>query len=75
MNLWGERKIASFEQSSPGLPVGFISICTYGPAAAKSQNESAPWRWRSALTAWIFEPIPVTFDAAEKLPIRSGRSW
>ncbi len=52
----------------------FISIWTYGPAAAKSQNESAPYLWSSTAMARVSEPIPVTFDAAEKLPILSGRS-
>ena len=53
---------------------GAISISTYGAAAAKSQNESAPWRWSRTEIARVSERMPVTLDAAEKLPICSGRS-
>ncbi len=53
---------------------GAISISTYGAAAAKSQKESAPWRWRRTEMARVSERMPVTFEAAEKLPILSGRS-
>ena len=51
-----------------------MSIWTYGPAAAKSQNDRAPWRCSSAAIARVSETMPVTLEAAEKLPIRSGRS-
>ncbi len=51
-----------------------MSMSTYGPAAAKSQNDSAPWRWSWIEIARVSDRIPVTFDAAEKEPIRSGRS-
>ena len=60
--------------SACGAGGGAISISTYGAAAAKSQNESAPWRWSSTEMARVSDRMPVTFDAAEKLPILSGRS-
>ena len=53
---------------------GAISTSTYGAAAAKSQNDSAPWRCSSTEIARVSDRMPVTFDAAEKLPIFSGRS-
>ena len=81
MSLWGEMTTASFV-SRPASAVdpsgvgrrGAISISTYGAAAAKSQNESAPWRCRSTETARVSDRMPVTLEAAEKLPIFSGRS-
>ena len=48
-------------------------MSTYGPAAAKSQNDSAPWRWRSTEIARVSDRIPVTFEAAENDPIRRAR--
>jgi hypothetical protein len=49
-------------------------MSTYGPAAAKSQNESAPCRCRSAAIPWVSLRMPVTLLAAENEPIFSGRS-
>ena len=46
----------------------------YGAAAAKSQNDSAPFSWRISAIATVFDTMPVTFEAAENDPIRSGRS-
>jgi hypothetical protein len=65
MNLCGDRNTAS-------LPA--MSTRTYGAAAAKSQNDSAPCRCSSADTATVLLRIPVTLLAAENEPIRSGRS-
>jgi hypothetical protein len=45
------------------------------PAAAKSQNESAPCLCSVIATERVLVPMPVTLLAAEKLPIFSGRSW
>ena len=65
---------------APARPVvgagrcGSISISTYGPAAAKSQNDSAPCSWRRTEIARVSLRMPVTFEAAENEPIRSGRS-
>ncbi len=53
---------------------GFIAMSTYGAAAAKSQNDSAPWRCRVSAIRQVFVTMPVTLDAAEKEPIFSGRS-
>ncbi len=64
MNLCGDRKIAS-------LPA--MSMSTYGPAAAKSQQASAPCSWSSAEIAAVSVMIPVTLDAAENEPILSVR--
>ncbi len=50
-----------------------MSMGTYGAAAAKSQNDSAPCRCRSVAMAAVSERMPVTLEAAEKLPISSGR--
>ena len=83
MSLWGEMKIASLvsRAASAGSPSGAgrrgaISTSTYGAAAAKSQNESAPWRCSRTEIARVSERMPVTLEAAEKLPIRSGRpAW
>src|SRR5690606_39751642 len=74
INLCGERKIASLYANAPSgpLPCMFISISTYGPAAAKSQNDSAPYLWSKIETLRVSEPIPVTLEAAEKLPILRG---
>jgi len=71
MNLWGLMNTASL--CAGGSPAGSISIATYGAAAAKSKKESAPCSWRSREMADVFETMPVTLEAAEKLPIRSGR--
>jgi hypothetical protein len=43
-------------------------------AAPKSQNESAPCLCRRTEIARVSLRIPVTFEAAEKLPILSARS-
>ena len=76
MNLCGEMNTASLWSSAASGPsrCGAISISTYGAAAAKSQNDSAPYRWSSTEMARVSDKIPVTFDAAEKLPIFNGRS-
>ncbi len=50
-------------------------MCTYGAAAAKSQNDSAPYRCSTFAIAQVFEMMPVTLLAAENEPILSGRSW
>ena len=49
-------------------------MSTYGAHAAKSQNDSAPCRCRSAAIPQVSETMPVTLLAAEKEPILSGRS-
>ena len=46
----------------------------YGAAAAKSQNDNASCSWRISAIATVFDTMPVTFEAAENDPIRSGRS-
>ena len=46
----------------------------YGAAAAKSQKLSAPCSCRSVEIAAVSETMPVTLEAAEKVPIFSGRS-
>ena len=81
MSLWTEMNTASFSSRCASLAspsgaarCGAISIATYGAAAAKSQNDSAPWRWSSTETARVSERMPVTLEAAEKDPMRSGRS-
>jgi hypothetical protein len=81
MNLCGDKKMASLYDEVPvlaGRQRMFISIFTYGPAAAKSQNAKRPvpvhQRRRSRAS---LEPIPVTLDAAEKradLAARAGGS-
>ena len=72
MNLWGLMNTASLYAS--GSPGGSISIDTYGAAAAKSKNESAPCSWRRREIAYVLDTMPVTLDAAENDPILSGRS-
>ena len=72
MNLWGEMNTASLYAS--GSPGGSISIDTYGAAAAKSKNDSAPCSWSSREIAYVLDTIPVTLEAAENEPILSGRS-
>ena len=49
-------------------------MSTYGAAAAKSKNESAPCSWSSREIANVLLTMPVTFEAAENEPIFSGRS-
>ena len=49
-------------------------MSTYGAAAAKSQNDSAPCRCSSAEIPWVSVTMPVTLLAAENEPIFSGRS-
>jgi hypothetical protein len=72
MNLWGEMNTASLPAA--GSPSGpSISIATYGAAAAKSKQASAPWAWSSRAIAAVSDTMPVTFDAAENEPILSGR--
>ena len=73
MNLCGDRKIASLCASAWLQHVGDHSMSTYGPAAAKSQNDSAPYRCSVSAIAQVFEMMPVTLLAAEKEPILSGR--
>ena len=53
---------------------GYISMSTYGAAAAKSQKLNAPCSWRIVATAAVLDTIPVTLEAAENEPMRSGRS-
>ncbi len=72
MNLWGLMNTASLYAS--GSSGGSISISTYGAAAAKSKNESAPCSCRRREIAKVLLTMPVTFDAAENEPIFSGRS-
>ena len=71
MNLCGERNTASLYAS--GSSGGFIWMSTYGPAAAKSQKDRAPCSCKRRAMAYVSLTMPVTFDAAEKLPMRSGR--
>ena len=47
MSLWGEMNTASLSSPAASSPGGSISMATYGAAAAKSQNDSAPCRWSS----------------------------
>ena len=49
-------------------------MSTYGAAAAKSQNDSAPCSWSRREIADVSLTMPVTFEAAENEPIFSGRS-
>ncbi len=72
MNLCGEMNTASLRHGSPSLP---ISMSTYGAAAAKSQNDSAPYACSSDATRRVSVTMPVTFDAAENEPMSSGRCW
>ena len=62
--MCGDRNTAS-------LPC--ILTSTYGAAAAKSQNDSAPYRCSRSEIACVSLTMPVTFEAAEKEPILSGR--
>ncbi len=73
-NLCGLMKTASLFDCGCSAQHGYISISTYGAAAAKSQKDRAPWRCRRSAMAQVLEMIPVTFDAAENEPIFSGRS-
>ena len=45
-----------------------MSIPTYGAAAAKSQKDNAPCSWSSSAIPCVSEMMPVTLEAAEKLP-------
>ena len=73
MNLCGERKIASLRAAgSPSW--GFISMSTYGAAAATSHSASAPCSCRSRVIRWVSVTIPVTLLAALNEPILSSRS-
>ena len=74
MNLCGDRNTASFWQPGWSTQSRFISMSTYGAAAAKSQNDSAPWVCSRSAIRWVSLTMPVTLDAAENEPIRSGRS-
>ena len=74
MNLCGDRKIASLYAAGSPPTGAVISMSTYGAAAAKSQNASAPCSCSSADTPWVSETMPVTLDAALNEPIFSGRS-
>ena len=49
-------------------------MSTYGAQAAKSQNDSAPWRCSRAAMPNVSVTMPVTLLAAENDPILSGRS-
>ena len=51
-----------------------MSMSMYGAAAAMSQNDSAPCSWSSDEIVVVLVTMPVTLDAAENDPIRSGRS-
>jgi hypothetical protein len=51
-----------------------MSMSTYGPAAAKSQNDSAPCACSRAAMPAVSLTMPVTLEAAENDPIFSGRS-
>ena len=53
---------------------GYISMSTYGAAAAKSQKDSAPCSCRIVAIATVSVTMPVTLLAAENEPIFSGRS-
>ena len=74
MNLCGERKIASLWASGWCSGSGYISMSMYGAAAAKSQKERASCSCRISAIATVLDTMPVTLEAAEKEPIRSGRS-
>ena len=74
MNLCGLRKTASLYASGSRSCPPYMSIPTYGAAAAKSQKDSAPCACSSAETAVVLLTMPVTLLAAENEPIRSGRS-
>ena len=74
MNLCGDRKIASLYACGCVAHTGFMSISTYGPAAAKSQHASAPWRCSRSEMPCVSLTIPVTLLAALNDPIFSGRS-
>ena len=74
MNLCGEMKTASRYGSSGPLEAEPILISMYGAAAAKSQKERAPYRWSRTEIARQSLMMPVTLEAAEKLPIFRGRS-
>ena len=74
MNLCGERNSASFQASGCSSRPGYISMSMYGAAAAKSQKDNASCSCRISAIATVFDTIPVTFEAAENDPIRSGRS-
>jgi len=50
-------------------------MSTYGPAAAKSQNDNAPWACSNAVIRPVSVTMPVTLLAAENDPIFSGRPW
>ena len=58
----------------PSRRTGPSRSTTYGAAAAKSQNDSAPCRWSRIEIARTSLMTPVTFEAAENEPIFSGRS-
>eukprot|EP01139_Manchomonas_bermudensis_P004956 Amastigsp_a174496_138.p3 type:complete len:192 gc:universal Amastigsp_a174496_138:1091-1666(+) len=72
MSLCGDITIASIAVAAP--PGGFMSMCTYGPAPAKSQMASAPCAWRRAVISSVSQRSPVTFEPAEKAPTLSGRA-
>ena len=74
MNLCGLRKIASLCAAGCSTQTGFISISTYGAAAAKSQKARAPCSCSSDEIAHESVVMPVTLLAAENEPIFSGRA-
>ena len=74
MNLCGERKTASLWHCGCSAHSRFISMSTYGAAAAKSQNDSAPCRCSRSAMRCVSVTMPVTLEAAENDPMRSGRS-
>ena len=52
-----------------------MAMSTYGAAAAKSQNDSAPYRCKVSAIRQVLVTIPVTLEAAENEPILRGRCW
>ena len=54
--------------------MGDISMSTYGPAAPKSQKEQRAVTVEQHGDGALSETMPVTFEAAEKEPMISGRS-
>ena len=71
MNLCGDMNIASLRAAgSPSC--GFISMSTYGAAAATSHSASAPCSCSSRVMACVSVTMPVTLLAALKEPILSA---
>ena len=73
MNLCGDMNSASLRAAgSPSW--GFISMSTYGAAAATSQSATAPCWCSSLVIRCVSVTIPVTLLAALNEPILSERS-